>query len=134
MNFENVSYYYNDVKHYVFVSVGLLLSISDTLSNPPYEIGVLLVNDWKSSFWNNFHLLQQYEKILTAKTSIKPYNGLKKVLVFVFLTMCDAIVVSQIIWFTWNLAQMFMSGCKIRCIVFDVHSQHQWSSYIKEMA
>ena len=39
--------------------------------------------------------------------------SVKKFLVFVFLSVCDAIMVAEIIRFAWNLAQMFVCYAKL---------------------
>ena len=56
-----------------------------------------------------------------AETSVKHYTGFGKISVLVFLSVCDAIEVAEIIRFAGNLEQMFISYAKLICIFFAVY-------------
>ena len=49
----------------------------------------------------------------TGETPVSQYVGLKKFFVFVFLSVCNAIVVTEIIQLAWYLSEIFMSYAKL---------------------
>ena len=48
-----------------------------------------------------------------AVTSVTTYVGPEKVLMFVCLSACDSTMVAEVIRFTCNLVQIFMSYAKL---------------------